>query len=540
MRGIYDVSGLRADADVMLWLHGADRRGPAVGAPRAAPRPHCSTPCCRPGTRWACTATPSSTSAHVPGFLRGVDAQGVAHRLPVRAQLRLVPAADEERAACSPTTAARAPRSAGSSPTPSSAFALGDYEWLLPLEADELVDLVDLMRDLRDTDARRHVRDEVPFYTGRRIAPPTRRGARDARRPVLAATPPRRGPSTSSGRRLRRDPARRLRRTRGAGRRHPVPAQRHARPRHPRRAPRRGRPPLPPLRRGQPDQRAEPRAEGRARGRARRARHRPARALGQPQLGPVPRRRAARGARRRLHERCSRSPPAPTRSYSSCRQYREDFAQALADDRARRARSRSTRCASSSTTPASCSRSSRACATASPQPRLRAPGIDRAAEVEVLFATHSIPTDGCRASRARPTASSAQAAPTPPSTCAVAEVVMRGETGVADRRRGSSSTSRAPAPPQHAVARARHQRRDRRAARAGSSRPSSSCRSASSATTWRCMWDLDNEAHRDRRGARPARRARADARHAPGLRRRPGRPRARARERHPGRRAPAR
>ena len=48
-------------------------------------------------------------------------------------------------------------------------FALGDYEWLLALEAPELVELVDLMRDLRQTEARRHVREEVPFFTGRRI-----------------------------------------------------------------------------------------------------------------------------------------------------------------------------------------------------------------------------------------------------------------------------------------------------------------------------------------------------------------------------------
>ena len=48
-------------------------------------------------------------------------------------------------------------------------FALGDYEWILALEAPELVELVDLMRDLRQTEARRHVREEVPFYTGRRI-----------------------------------------------------------------------------------------------------------------------------------------------------------------------------------------------------------------------------------------------------------------------------------------------------------------------------------------------------------------------------------
>ncbi len=49
------------------------------------------------------------------------------------------------------------------------AFALGDYEWLLPMEADEVTDLVDMMRDLRYTEARRHVREEVPFYTGRRV-----------------------------------------------------------------------------------------------------------------------------------------------------------------------------------------------------------------------------------------------------------------------------------------------------------------------------------------------------------------------------------
>jgi chlorite dismutase len=47
-------------------------------------------------------------------------------------------------------------------------FALGDYEWMLAFEADELHRIVDLMRDLRASTARRHVREEVPFYTGRR------------------------------------------------------------------------------------------------------------------------------------------------------------------------------------------------------------------------------------------------------------------------------------------------------------------------------------------------------------------------------------
>ena len=47
-------------------------------------------------------------------------------------------------------------------------FALGDYEWILAFEADELHRIVDLMRHLRGSVTRRHVREEIPFYTGRR------------------------------------------------------------------------------------------------------------------------------------------------------------------------------------------------------------------------------------------------------------------------------------------------------------------------------------------------------------------------------------
>jgi chlorite dismutase len=39
---------------------------------------------------------------------------------------------------------------------------------MLAFEADELHRIVDLMRDLRASRARRHVREEVPFYTGTR------------------------------------------------------------------------------------------------------------------------------------------------------------------------------------------------------------------------------------------------------------------------------------------------------------------------------------------------------------------------------------
>jgi chlorite dismutase len=49
------------------------------------------------------------------------------------------------------------------------AFALSDWEWVLALESDELHKLVDLMRGLRKTEPRRHVRLEIPFHTGRLV-----------------------------------------------------------------------------------------------------------------------------------------------------------------------------------------------------------------------------------------------------------------------------------------------------------------------------------------------------------------------------------
>ncbi|MFE3359806.1 chlorite dismutase family protein, partial [Streptomyces californicus] len=50
-----------------------------------------------------------------------------------------------------------------------SSMALGDYEWILAFEAPELHRIVDLMRDLRATEARLHVREEIPFFTGPRV-----------------------------------------------------------------------------------------------------------------------------------------------------------------------------------------------------------------------------------------------------------------------------------------------------------------------------------------------------------------------------------
>lgn len=47
-----------------------------------------------------------------------------------------------------------------------SAFGLGDYEWILCFEADGLDRIVELLRRLRTTEARRYTKLEIPFFTG--------------------------------------------------------------------------------------------------------------------------------------------------------------------------------------------------------------------------------------------------------------------------------------------------------------------------------------------------------------------------------------
>ena len=174
----------------------------------------------------------------------------------------------------------------------------------------------------------------------------------------------------------------------------PVPGERHPRPRHPARAARGGRRALLRLRRPQPDQRPEPRVHRRGGGGLPVHRHRPARLLGQPQLGPLPRRHAAADEGRR--DPAGRLPgderllvvlrvPAVPREPRRGRRRPSG-----------RARRGSTGCGTTSTTRASWSRwSTRRCP--------RSPDLGDAArrDAHVLFVTHSIPDVDERHRRAR-------------------------------------------------------------------------------------------------------------------------------------------
>ncbi len=168
LRGIYDVSGLRADADLMLWLHGTRPEQVQAGLRRLR-RTDVLRNLLPVWNAMGVHRDAEFNHAHVPGFLRGVDPKQwlVVYPFVRSYEWYLLP--EEERRAMLAEHGRRGAAFTGVIANTVAAFALGDYEWVLPMEADDLVDLVDMMRDLRYTEARRHVREEVPFFTGRRI-----------------------------------------------------------------------------------------------------------------------------------------------------------------------------------------------------------------------------------------------------------------------------------------------------------------------------------------------------------------------------------
>ncbi|GAA1697717.1 chlorite dismutase family protein [Microbacterium sediminicola] len=168
VRGFYDLTGMRAGASIMTWLHG-DVPEALQAALRTLRRTGALT-----GSRVEWTAMGVHREAefnkrHIPGYLRGEAARDWLCLYPfVRSyEWYLLPEAERSAMLADHGRKGAAFRDVVANTV--STFALSDYEWLLPLESDNLTSLVDLMRALRATDARRHVREEVPFYTGRRI-----------------------------------------------------------------------------------------------------------------------------------------------------------------------------------------------------------------------------------------------------------------------------------------------------------------------------------------------------------------------------------
>jgi hydrogen peroxide-dependent heme synthase len=167
VRGTYDVSGLRADADFMIWWHAptADDLQEAYGRFRRTCVGRAAEPV------WSAMALhrPAEfNKSHVPAFLADEEPKSYVCVYPFVRSYEWYLLPEQERRAMLAEHGMMARDYPDVRANTVSSFALGDYEWMLAFEADELWRIVDLMRHLRGSAARRHVREEVPFYTGRR------------------------------------------------------------------------------------------------------------------------------------------------------------------------------------------------------------------------------------------------------------------------------------------------------------------------------------------------------------------------------------
>ncbi|GAC57392.1 hypothetical protein GOHSU_18_01470 [Gordonia hirsuta DSM 44140 = NBRC 16056] len=170
VRGLYDVAGMRGDADFMIWWH-AGTIEQLQDAYKSFQR---DTELGRVSDSvWSASALhrPAEfNKSHIPAFVAGEEPGAYVCVYPfVRSfEWYLLPDEDRRKMLADHGKAARGYKDVRANTVP--AFALGDYEWLLAFEGPELYRIVDLMRDLRATEARYHVRVEIPFFTGPRLA----------------------------------------------------------------------------------------------------------------------------------------------------------------------------------------------------------------------------------------------------------------------------------------------------------------------------------------------------------------------------------
>ena len=168
VRGVYDVAGLRADADVMVWWH-AETPEALQEAYTLLRRTTLGRHLDPVWSQMALHRPAEFNRSHIPAFLADEEPRRYVCVYPFVRSYEWYLLPDEERRDMLAEHGRKGSAFTGVLANTVASFALGDYEWLLGLESDELLDLVDMMRDLRYTEARRHVREEVPFYTGRRL-----------------------------------------------------------------------------------------------------------------------------------------------------------------------------------------------------------------------------------------------------------------------------------------------------------------------------------------------------------------------------------
>jgi len=167
LRGVYDTTAMRAECDLLFWLAGpsAESLQTANLALRRTRLGAMLTPF------WQAVGVhrePEFSKSHRPAFFAGEAARAWLCVYPfVRTpEWYLLEAARRREMLVEHGRMGREYPDVRANTV--SAFGLGDYEWLLAFEADDLGRIVDLIRHLRGSEARLYTKEEVPFITGLR------------------------------------------------------------------------------------------------------------------------------------------------------------------------------------------------------------------------------------------------------------------------------------------------------------------------------------------------------------------------------------
>lgn len=167
VRGVYDIGGYRAEADLMFWFT-ADSADRVQDAYRAVRRSF-GTALIPVWSVMGHVKAAEFNKQHWPGYLTNEPQEYMAVYPFVRSYEWYV-MEPEERARILRNHGAVGKDFGDATVSTLSTFALSDYEWVISVEGTSPQRISELMRAFRNTEARLHVRHEIPFYTGKRVS----------------------------------------------------------------------------------------------------------------------------------------------------------------------------------------------------------------------------------------------------------------------------------------------------------------------------------------------------------------------------------
>lgn len=166
-RGTYDVSGYKGDADLLVWwtCEDPDVLQDTYAAFRQTALGRHLAPV------WSSVGLhrPAEFNRnHIPAYVRREDPRRYVCVYPFNRSLEWYLLPDFERRGMLAEHGQMGRDFEDVRANTVAAFGLGDYEWLLAFEADELHRIVDCLRHLRASRARLHTKLETPFFSGLR------------------------------------------------------------------------------------------------------------------------------------------------------------------------------------------------------------------------------------------------------------------------------------------------------------------------------------------------------------------------------------